>query len=204
MLKTRATQNLTAIHQGKRSELRFQGMRVATLLGTTLALITGMGASQAIQLADGTVYFAQPPRLVEATTTFKGVNMWGATYYFTLSVPENAGEPLQRVTINQKEGGYDIRFDLEDSRSFVGTRWDKGSKLTLGEVTRNRETQTVSVTFAPPVPPGKTVTIGLRPVRNPMFSGIYLFGVTAFPVGEKSHGQFLGFGRLHFYGNEID
>ena len=200
----RATQNLTAIHQGKRSELRFQGMRVATLLGTTLALITSMGVSQAIQLADGTVYFAQPPRLVEATTTFKGVNMWGATYYFTLSVPENAGEPLQSVKINQKEGGYDIRFDLEDSRAFVGTRWDKGSKLTLGEVTKNREAQTVSVTFAPPVPPGKTVTIGLRPVRNPMFSGIYLFGVTAFPVGKKSHGQFLGFGRLHFYGNEID
>lgn len=179
-------------------------MRVATLLGTAIALTTSMGVSQAIQLADGTVYFVQPPRLAEATTTFNGVNMWGATYYFTLTLPKTAGEPLQKVTINQREGGYNIRYDLEDTRAFVGTRRDKGAKLTLGEVTRNRETQTVSVTFDPPVPPGKIVTIGLRPVRNPMFSGIYLFGVTAFPIGEKSHGQFLGFGRLHFYGNEID
>lgn len=40
-----------------------------------------------------------------------------------------------------------------------------------------------------------------------MFSGVYLFGVTAFPAGEKSHGQFIGFGRLHFYndgGSDID
>jgi len=55
------------------------------------------------------------------------------------------------------------------------------------------------VTFDPPVTPGKR-SIGLRPVRNLRFSGVYLFGVTAYPVGEKSHGQFLGFGRLHFYG----
>lgn len=181
----------------------------ATLLGTTLALIAGFGGvatqvTQAVQLRDGTVYFVQPPDLVDATTTYNNVNMWGATYYFTIDVPENAGEPLQRVTITQKEGGYDIRFDLEDSRAFVGTRSDKGERLTLGSVTRERETKTVSVTFSPPVTPGKTVTIGLRPVRNPMFAGVYLFGVTAFPPGEKSHGQFLGFGRLHFYNHDID
>ena len=179
-------------------------MRVA-ILGTTFALITGMGGvapqAQAIQLADGTVYFAQPPRLVAATTTFSGVNMWGATYYFTLRVPQKAGEPLQKVTITQHEGGDDIRFDLEDSRAFEGERHRKGARLTLKEVVRDRKTQTVSVTFDPPVPPGKIVTIGLRPVENPMYSGVYLFAVTAFPRGEKSHGQFSGFGRLHFYNN---
>lgn len=184
-------------------------MRITNfLLGITLALTTGNGvftqASQAVQLADGTVYFTQPPSLVEATTTYKDVNIWNATYYFTIDIPQNASEPLQRVTINQREGGYDVRFNLEDTRAFEGTRRDKGTKLTLGEVTKNSETDTVTVTFAPPVPPGKTITIGLRPYQNPMFSGIYLFGVTAFPVGEKSHGQFLGFGRLHFYGNEAD
>lgn len=181
----------------------YPAIRVA-ILRTTLAFITGMGIvgaqpATAIQLADGTVYFAQPPRLVKATTTFNNVNAWGATYYFTLTVPQKAGEPLQKVTIIQREGGDNIRFDLKDSRAFVGTRNHKGARLTLGEVTRERKTQTVSLTFNPPVPPGKTVTIGLRPVRNPLFSGVYLFGVTAFPLGEKAHGQFLGFGRLHFY-----
>ena len=89
--------------------------------------------------------------------------MWGATYYFTISVPENAGEPLQRVTITQQEGADNIRFNLEDSRAFVGTRNRKGERLTLGEVTREREKKTVSETFDPPVTPGKTVTIGLPP-----------------------------------------
>lgn len=155
--------------------------------------------AQAIQLQDGTVYFVQPPDLVEATT-FNSVNVWGATYYFTINVPENAGEPLQRVTITQREGTDNIRFDLEDSRAFVETRSNKGARLTLGSIP-NREKKTVSVIFDPPVTPSQTVTIGLRPVQNPKSSGVYLFGVTAFPVGEKSHGQFLGFGRLHFHGN---
>jgi hypothetical protein len=55
------------------------------------------------------------------------------------------------------------------------------------------------VTFDPPVPPGKIITIGLRPTRNPLYDGVYLFRVTAFPPGEKATGQFLGFGRLQFY-----
>lgn len=178
-------------------------MRLATIFGTTLALTVGIGGVtaelEAIQLRDSIVYFVQPPDLVEATTTFNSVNIWGATYYFTINLPENAGEPLQRVTITQKEGTDNIRFDLEDSRAFIGTRSDKGARLALGSVTN--EKKTVSVTFAPPVTPGQTVTIGLRPVHNPRSSGVYLFGVTAFPPGEKSHGQFLGFGRLHFYGD---
>ncbi len=53
-------------------------MRVATLFGTTLALTAAIGGvvdggAQAVQLRDGTVYFVQPPDLVEATTTFKDV-----------------------------------------------------------------------------------------------------------------------------------
>ncbi len=180
-------------------------MRVSTVLGTTLALaVVAAASAQAIQLADGTVYFKDPPRLVAAKTTFKEVNKLGATYYFTLSVPENAGEPLQRVAITQNEGTEDIGFDLKDTRAFVGTERDKGPQLAMGGMTRERKTHTVSVTFDPPVPPGKTITIGLRSVQNPEFSGVYLFGVTAFPVGEKSYGQFLGFGRLEFYSNGIN
>jgi len=188
-------------------------MRVATLFGITLSLAISIGGvavpvTQAVQLRDGTVYFVQPPKLVSATTTYKDVNVWGATYYFTINVPENSGESLQKVTITQKEGAENIRYDLDDTRAFVGTsdaygglRLRKESRLTLGAVTGERDTRTVSVNFDPPVTPGQTVTIALRPVNNPSFSGVYLLGVTAFPVGEKSHGQFLGFGRFQFYSN---
>ena len=184
-------------------------MRFVTLLGATLALTAGIGGvstpvTQAVQLADGTTYFVQPPSLEQARTTYTNVNAPTATYYFTINVPESAGEPLQRVTIDQRQGTDRVRFDLKDTRAFEGTSFKKGAKLSLGEVTRIPDTPTISVILDPPAPPGRTVTVALRPIRNPQFSGVYLFGVTAFPPGEKSHGQFLGFGRFQFYGNGRD
>lgn len=177
---------------------------IAASLGVLLIAATAIGGvnpfpSQAVTLADGTVYFVQPPRLLKATTTQSATYAWSATHYFTLELPENAGEPLQRVTIAQREGVDVLRYDLEDSRAFVGQPTGKRQAIPLGVVTADRKTRTVSVTFDPPIAPGQTVTIGLRPVRNPNIGGVYLFGVTAFPAGEKAHGQFLGFGRLHFY-----
>ncbi|QLE54845.1 DUF2808 domain-containing protein [Nostoc sp. TCL26-01] len=179
-------------------------MRLAVLLGRAIATLVilkscTINQSQAIQLQDGTVYFVQPPRLVEVTTTYNEVNFWSATYYFTVSLPENASEPLQQITINQHEGVDDIRFDLEKSFAFEGTRSRKGQKIGLKDVTRENKTRTLSVIFDPPVPPGKTITIGLKPWQNPSVAGVYLFGVTASPPGEKTHSQFLGYGRLQFY-----
>ena len=177
-------------------------MRVLNVLGVTLfffAAIWEVRSQQtlAIRLADGTVYFAQPPSLVEAITIYRNPSV-PSTYYFTLSLPENAGEPLQRVTFTQKEGIEEIKFNLKRTQAEAETLSDSEQRLTLGEVTRDRKTQTVSVSFNPPVPPGRTIKIGLRSVSNPVSGGIYLFGVKAFPAGEKSHGQFLGFGRLQF------
>ncbi|MBD2347162.1 DUF2808 domain-containing protein [Anabaena subtropica] len=179
-------------------------MRLAVFLGIAIASVAilkecTIPSSQAIQLRDGTVYFVQPPRLVDTATTYNQVNVWGATYYFTVSLPENASEPLQQITIHQHQGVDNIRFDLKNSFAFEGTRSRKGQKIGLKDATNNRQTRTVSITFDPPVSPGKTITIGLKPWQNPAVSGVYLFGITAFPPGEKTHSQFLGFGRLHFY-----
>jgi len=184
-------------------------MSLSTIFRTTLVLTASLGGVavspiQAIQLADGTVSFEKPPSLIKATTTYNETNVLGATYYFTVELPENAGEPLQRVTINQRQGADDIRFKLEDSRAFEGTPRRKGERLTLSEVTKDPKTGTISLTFDPPVAPGKTVTVGLRPVRNPEIGGAYIFGVTAFPAGEKPYGLYLGIGRLQFYDNDGD
>jgi Protein of unknown function (DUF2808) len=161
--------------------------------------------AQAVQLQDGKVYFVQPPSLVSAATTERRASSSGASYYFTLNVPADAGEPLQQVEIAQRDGSIQARlvqFDAEDSRAFVGTRRDRGDDLSLGETTFNRDTQTLSVVFDPPVPPGTTVTLKLQPKRNPRRDGIYLFGVTAYPAGADAHGQFLGYGRLQFDGSD--
>ena len=97
--------------------------QIIRLLGTAIAVGLGLGGVvpstvQAVQLGDGSVAFVQPPDLLEATTTFDSVSVWGATYYFTIAIPKAASEPLQRVTINQKEGGDNIRYRLDDTRAF--------------------------------------------------------------------------------------
>jgi hypothetical protein len=183
-------------------------MRVAILFSTAITLLTTISGfaskSQAIQLQDGTVYFAQPPRLLKASTTYNTIGVVGGTYYFTISLPENAGEPLQSIRINQHEGVDYIAFNLQDSFALGVVGTNKQQRLELKNTNSDKKTKTVTLTFDPPVSPGQTITIGLRPIQNPIVEGVYLFGVTAYPRGEKAHGQFLGFGRLHFYGYDTE
>ncbi len=164
-----------------------------------MAIATTGGAvqlSRAVQLADGSVSFVQVPRLIEAYTYYKDVRLWGATYYFQLSVPAESGEPLQRVLIQQYQGFDEIDFELDETYAYVGK--DEKQRLSLGEVSFTPEGG-VMVNFNPPVPPGTDLTVALRPEANPDTGGTYLFGVTAFPPGEKVRSQFLGYGRLQFY-----
>lgn len=166
-------------------------------LATTVLLGSLVQASaQAIELADGTTYFANVPRLENARTTYNSARVFGATYYFTLHVPDDAGEPLQRVVFNQQQGVDPISFNLKRTQAYMNQQ--KKQLLPIAEASTD-EKGSISIFFDPPISPGETITIGLRPYRNPRSSGVYLFGVTAFPQGEQAHGQFLGYGRLHFY-----
>ncbi|BAY17951.1 peptidase C14 caspase catalytic subunit p20 [Anabaenopsis circularis NIES-21] len=148
--------------------------------------------------SQGKIAFIQPPSLVEVTISYSRIKTLGATYYFTVHLPENAGRTLQQITINQPESAEYIRFNLNESVAFKGTRSQKGEKLELKDISSDEKTQTVSFTFDPPVSPGSEVTIGLKALQNPQRNGVYVFGVTAFPMGETSSGQFLGFGKFHF------
>jgi len=187
------------------SKLRFKYKQLKTLLGMTCSLLLGLSianiqVNQAVQLSDGLVYFIEPPSLVNAKTSTNSVNYLQPTYYFTINIPANAGESLKTVVINQQEGVDNIISNIADIYAFIGVHDQKKARLTLESVTKEAKKRTVSITFNPPVSPGQKFTIALIPVSNPGISGVYMFGVTAFPTGEKSHGQFLGFGRLQFYG----
>ncbi|WP_036534817.1 DUF2808 domain-containing protein [Neosynechococcus sphagnicola] len=167
-----------------------------------LSSVVGItGQVEAIQLGDGSRAFVNPPRLLGAVTTSSDVYAWNSTYYFTLQIPEDAGEPLQKVVIVQQEGlDLDLDYNLKQFVAFEGASYRKrGAPIAIGNVGFDRKNQTVTVSFDPPVVPGTTVTVGLRPYANPDTSGVYLFGVTAFPPGERTRSQFLGFGRLTFY-----
>lgn len=171
-------------------------------LGITLSLASILNASVpstlAVQLADGTTSFEKSPRLINVVTTLNTIRAWGAKYYVTIDLPANVGESLQKLTIQQRQGSDEIDFYLDKTVAFLGTHQDKGQSLTLQTVSQDQQTKTISVIFDPPIPPGTTFTVGLKPIRNPDYGGIYLFGITAFPTGEKPYGLYLGVGRLQF------
>ncbi|ACK69492.1 conserved hypothetical protein [Gloeothece citriformis PCC 7424] len=169
------------------------------LIALSLNTISLNQKTLAVQLRDGTVAFAKSPRLLNVMTTFTNVGSWSAKYYYTISLPEEAGEPLSQVVIEQREGGERIDYRDNKTFAFVGTRQNRGEPLPLTAITDAENRNLITVKFAPPVQPGQTITIGLQPRQNPWFSGVYLFGVTAYPEGEKSQGMYLGVGRLHFY-----
>lgn len=158
-----------------------------------------LNIANAVQFPNGRVAFNKSPLLKKTVTTFSGVRVWGAKYYFTIELPADAGEPLQQVVIVQRQGGDDIRFYLDKTVAYNGTHRRKKAKLAIQNVRQDDETEAITVTFANPIPPGTTFTVGLKAKRNPDFGGVYLFGVTAFPWGENPDGLYLGAGRLHFY-----
>ena len=153
---------------------------------------------RAVQLADGTVAFAKPPQLLDAITTFRAVRARGSKYYFTLSLPETADEPLQKITVNLRQGADKIDYRLDKTIAAVGKARNRTEEIAVESTTYDVETETVTITFARPIAPGTTFTVGLRPKQNPDFGGTYLFGITAFPAGEKSRGIYLGAARLQF------
>lgn len=168
-----------------------------------LVCLTATAAS-AVELADGKTYFTSPPRLEGASATQNTAYFWGSTYYFTLILPDNAGEPLQSVRIRQEASPDYPRFDLRDTRAYEGPRNRLGAELPLKNVTFDPQTRDITITFDQPVAPGRTVTIGLYATRNPDVGGVYLYGVTAFPAGAQPYGQFLGYGRIQIYDSGMD
>ena len=181
-----------------------QRLGITLALGTSLWGLTAI-ATQAVQLADGTVAFAKPPTLLDAITTFRAVRFRGAKYYFTISLPATADESLQKITVNLRQGADDIDYRLDKTIAAVGTARDRTEEIAIAETLFDESTETVTVTFAEPISPGTIFTLGLVPKRNPDADGTYLLGVTAFPAGEKSQGIYLGPGRLQFdRGNDSD
>lgn len=153
-----------------------------------------------VNVNNGRTFFTHAPLLIRAATSSQGTHT-PSTYEFTLRVPENAGQPLQAVTIAQAQNGETIRFNPAKSQAFMGQRFAAGPEIPLSQrvATQPDRPGEVTVQFDQPVQPGSTVTVALQAQANPSDGGVYLFGVTAVPAGEMGLGQFLGYGRLHFY-----
>lgn len=171
----------------------------ALLAGATVPSVMLVPAT-AEQFSDGRTFFDHPPSLIRATTS-NPATRFSSTYEFTLTIPASAGASLQAVTISQESVADTVRFDVGRTVAFAGNRYGVGDRLPLASTggCESRNHKQTTIVFNPPVQPGTTVTIALEASRNPDTSGIYLFGVTAYPAGERGNGLFLGYGRLTFH-----
>jgi hypothetical protein len=151
---------------------------------------------------EGQTFFSDPPQLIRSAASQLGANV-PSTYEFTLTVPKDAGQPLKAVKVVQAENMETINFDLGNSKAFLGDRFAGGSEIQLASIGGEQPANPgeVTIAFDQPVQPGSTITVAVAAQHNPNWSGVYLFGVTAYPAGENGLGQFLGYGRINFHGN---
>lgn len=161
---------------------------------------------EAVQLRDGKTYFVQLPMLLGAETTVNRIHSWNATYYFAIALPQNMGEPLQKLEIVQTEGFDGVNFYSNETIAYLQS--PSGDRVAVASKTeilpsQDRDRSKITITFDPPIPANNQLNsqlvVAIRPVRNPRYDGVYLFGVTAFPQGDRPNSQFLGYGRLSFY-----
>jgi hypothetical protein len=163
-------------------------------------------SAEAVQLRDRKTYFVQLPILLGAETTVNRIYSWNATYYFAIALPQNMGESLQKLEILQTEGFDGVNFYSNETIAYLQS--PSGDRVVVASKTeilpsQDRDRPKVTITFDPPIPANNELNsklvVAIRPVRNPRYDGVYLFGVTAFPQGDRPNPQFLGYGRLSFY-----
>jgi hypothetical protein len=193
----------SASHASTKYELTLQKMGIQTIQSQAIPSQTTQFQSQKSISTDqaGQTFFSQPLYLVRAAV-FPDQDYVPSTYEFTLTIPKDAGQPLKAVTITQATNVETVQFDVTRSKVFNSWR-AAGSEIQLASVGGNQPSNVgeVMIVFDQPVLPGNTVTIVLAARRNPIGSGVYQFGVAAYPDGENSLGQFLGYGRINFHGN---
>jgi hypothetical protein len=161
--------------------------------------LDGLSRSVAAELRGGIRFFSRPPQLLESSTTFNGVSIPAAKYYFTIALPDGAGNPLGKVVFQSQDSPDPIDFELEKTEAFIGDRQQRGRQIPLNPTEFNRESGQLTVNFATPIAPGETVTIRLKPVKNPDVPGVYQFRLFAFPAGAKAQSMDLGIARFQFY-----
>ncbi len=177
------------------------GTRVCTRFVHALVLTAGitfstLTAASATQVGTDEFVFDRAPRLVSVSATQPSAFANDGTYQFTLKVPEDAGAPLQAVTISQADNPGKVQFALDRSQVVAN-----GATVPVSAI-GGENSDEMTIVFASPIQPGATVILSLPVKRNPQSDGIYLFGVIAYPVGNSTDGLFLGYGRVALYSNE--
>ncbi len=173
-------------------------------LALSISAVSLAGPASAITLADGTVYFNHVPNLTINGAYGRTVNA-PAIYTFTIDLPESADVGVGRLDIDLGEFGSEYTIDAK--KAYLYQVGGDGHRISLQEgvslQTRADEPRPtmISVQLAEPIQPGQSVQVQMLVYNTPRIGGTHLMGVTAYPVGNLAHGQFLGFERVTVWDN---
>jgi len=150
---------------------------------------------------EATTFFHKSPRLVRAITTYTLTNV-NSSYIFEIEIPREAKANLETIVINQQKNVEIIRLFPEKTQAFIinGKEEEIPVNATLNT---NNDQNILTINLTQPVSAGQKVRIKVR-AKNPLYSGVYQFGVTVFPQGSQpnipnSNSLYLGIARFHFY-----
>ena len=173
-------------------------LRLGLLLSLANASLTSLTPASALEL-QGRTYFASPPVDPRATNYRSNAGEAWAEYMITITVPETAGVGLGALELMQTRGvDRTFPFNLEQCRAFLGEPrreqrpWPATIQFDQGQ-------RRFRVAFRDPVPPGRTVTLVLKPWTNPIQSDVYMFSVMAFPAGPDPVGAMAGYATFPIY-----
>jgi hypothetical protein len=178
------------------------GVGMAAVSRAAVGLIALAGcfgpAASAVELR-GQTWFAKPPWKVDFRNYYWYVMQSGGEYYFTLTLPEQAGADLGGLEIQQTRG-VDTQFPFmaERTRAFLGLPRREGAAIPVQAVF-DADRRRVSVRFPQPPQPGQTLTVALRPWYNPSQADTYMFAVQALPAGPNPVPASLGFATMPIY-----
>jgi hypothetical protein len=159
-----------------------------TVAMTAASLMIGLGEG-AVSLDLQSISFDHAPRLSR-------VEIANQKAYFTVTIPENAGEELAKLSFSDlAQEGTRLPFNLEKTQVFLGTQ-ASGQSVKLGDAWVD-ETGVVWVEFAPTLAPGTTFTVVLEVGSNAP-SGEREYGIAAYPESQNSVPAFVGDGTLTF------
>lgn len=145
-------------------------------------------------LAEEISFFRHSPRLVRSTPTFRMSDVI-STYIFEIEIPKNADNNLTKVVINQQINLETITFFPENSKAFIlnGKESSIDANFTLNTDGKNE----IIVNLLQPVKAGQKLKLAIK-ARNPIYGGIYQFGVTVYPEGNNPQSLYLGNARFSF------
>ena len=143
-------------------------------------------------------WFTRPPSSVTFTNYYWYI-MLASQYYFTVTLPTDAGAGLGGLVIQQTRGvDRNFQFFPNQTTAFLGTPRREGTSFPV-QAQFDNASRTMTVTFPQPPQPGQTITLSLVPQNNPRWADTYMFAVQALPAGPNPVPASLGYATMGIY-----